>query len=112
MWGWRLALRLYGGKNTNLLRLAPLRREHDAGVVRQHVQPLLLGQKLIGTLLDTSQMGEVQLQKLDPPLAASIRIGSFLDRFDCGVGLFGAATGDVDGCVLGVQDFHQLQANA
>lgn len=95
-------------KTTYFFRHAALRREHDARIVRQHVQPLLLGHELVGALLDARQVREVQLQELD---TAAVRLG-LLHGVDGLGGLIGAAAGDVDGRVGGVQQLDQLEADA
>lgn len=98
-------------QNTYLLRLAPLRREHHARIVRQHVQPLLPGGELVGAFLDRGQVRQVQLQELDAPSGAPLGM-RVLDGLDGLVGLVGAAACNVDGRVGGVQDLDQLEADA
>lgn len=98
-----------GKKKAYLLRHTSLGRKHNAGVIRQHVQPVLQPQKLLSRRLDGRQVGQVELQELDA--AAAVGVG-LLDRVDGLAGLVGAAAGDVDGGICGVQNLDQLEADA
>ncbi len=83
-----------------LSALAPSRRNHDPGVVGQHMQLLLSREEIVHGRLDGREVREIELQELKT--AGRLGMGGFdlVNRF---YALLLAASGDVDGAIAAVQ---------
>ncbi len=92
-----------------LRRLGPLRGHHDAGIVEEHVEAVVLGGKGLGGGLDGGQVAEVEVQKRDFALGVG---GLVLDVGDGVVCLGLGAAGQLDGAVGSVEDAGELLADA
>lgn len=82
---------------------------HDAGIVGEDIQTLLLAQEFLRARLDAREVREIELQEFQ------LAFGSGCVRFDVRepfVGFCLRAAGDVDGAVGGVEVFAELFAHA
>lgn len=90
-------------------RLAALRRGHDAGVVPEDVQSVIVGEEGVGCGLDGGQVVQVEMQVDELALGVGDSGFDALDRF----GRFGLGAGEhVDFGIFLVEDVGQLLPNA
>lgn len=83
-------------------------REHDARIVDEHVEALLLREERVDGRLDGAQVGEVQGQEREAALGGGM-LG--LSVGDGRLSLVAAASGHIDGSVLLIEDLHELLAD-
>lgn len=92
-----------------MFRLASLGRDHDAGVVPEDIEFLLLGEELLRGGFDGGEVVEVEVQVRER--AFGVWEGG-LDGLDGLGGLGGGAGGEVDFGVVGVEDLSEFFADA
>lgn len=96
------------------LLVSVVRAETESGSaprVEQDVEPALARRKLLGGLPDLAQIGQVELEVLDPALSLG-RGDLLLQAGDCLLGLFRRPRGDIDLCTLVQEDPGRLETDA
>lgn len=84
-----------------LFCLGPLQGHHDAGIVKQIVEPRLGGEKLPRGIGYSGQVGEVQLEEAQRAIGLWVFLGNVVHG---GAALFLVARGDPEARVLAVED--------
>ena len=98
-------------EETNLLRetRVALGHTHDSCIVPKDIESALLGEERLCAGFDGGQVGQVELQELEPSLGVGMSRLDGLDRVQPDLL---AAAGNVHGCVCGVEDLGELVAYA
>ena len=91
-----------------LRALGVVGRQHHAGVVEEHVEPVFSGQEVLGRGADRAQVGQVDHDAVE---AAGAGGELLLYALDGGFDLAFRSGGNVDGAVLLVEQLGQLEAN-